>query len=110
MEHVNRLLDLMILLSPEQRRSAENILILSKQVSRLIQGQYNPISSTIPQPCTYCGQGIYRLAVKDDSQVEDFGFLARGSPDWRILVCDTCGHVQPFRIKSSQHREWWDAD
>lgn len=110
MEHVNRLLDLMILVNPEERRSAENILVLSKQVVQLIQGQYNPVSTKIPQLCTYCGQGVYRLAVSETARVEDFGFLARGNPDWRVLVCRTCGHVQPFRIESAEGKDWWKAD
>ena len=109
-EHVNRLLHLMILVKPDERRSAENILIHSKRVARLVQDKYNPVSLRIPQLCTYCGQGVYRLAVNNTSQVEDFGFLARGNPDWRILVCRTCGHVQTFRIESIEAKEWWEGD
>jgi len=110
MEHANRLLDLMVVLDPEQRRSAQNVLVLSKDVARLIRGQYNPVSVNIPQLCTYCGQGVYRLVVSQTAQVEDFGFLGRGNPDWRVLVCRTCGHVQPFRIEAAEAKEWWEPD
>lgn len=108
MEHVNRLLDLMIVVDPQKRRSAENVLILSREVTRLIERKFNPISREILQPCTYCGQGVYELAVSDTSHVEDFGIMARGTPDWRIFVCTTCGHVQMFRIEGAQSRKWWE--
>jgi serine/threonine protein kinase len=110
MEHVNRLLDLMIVVNPEDRRSAENVLILAKRASGFIENLYNPVSREIPQPCTYCGQGVYRIVVQDTGQVEDFGFMARGTADWKVLVCDMCGNVQAFRIENAQAKDWWQAD
>lgn len=108
MEHVNRLLDLMIIGNPEQRRTAENILILSRQTKRLVEKEFTPISKEIRQPCKYCGQGFYVLKAKDDIDVRNFGFSIIGAPDWRILVCNACGHVQSFRVDMAQQKDWWN--
>lgn len=107
MEHVNRLLDLMIVDAPEKRRDINNILILLKQVTKLVAKEYNPVSAKIKQPCTYCGQGFYRMPAQGTTGVRNFGFVPVGASDWRILVCDTCGHVQTFRVDMASQKEWW---
>ena len=107
MEHVNRLLDLMIAAEPEQRGSVDNILILLKRVTRLVEKEYNPVSSNIKQPCTYCGQGYYVLQAKNNTDVRNFGFEPVGAPDWRILTCNVCGHVQAFRVDMADQKDWW---
>lgn len=108
LEHVNRLLDLMIVLDPERRRGVPNILQLAKLTTRLVEKEFNPVSRVVPQQCTYCGQGYYRLTVQSTGGVEDFGIMARGTADWRVLVCSTCGHVQLFRVESIQAKQWWE--
>lgn len=107
LEHVNRLLDLMIVDNPNDRRQVSNVLILSQRVTRLIQREYNPIAKGIPQPCTYCGYGTYVTRAKDNTDVNNFGFQSVGNPDWRILVCNECGHVQAFRVDMAISKEWW---
>ncbi len=109
MEHVNRLLDLMIVADPNQRRDVDNILILSRRTSMLVAKEYSPIAPGLPQPCTYCGQGRYNEQRLSDATYDAQNVL--GTPlrgEWRILVCDTCGHVQWFRLdKASKKEEWW---
>jgi len=107
MEHVNRLLDLMIAAKPEQRRSINNILILLKRVRRSVEKEYNPVSTNIKQPCTYCGQGYYVLQAKSNTGVRNFGFTPVGSPNWRIFTCNVCGHVQAFRVDMADQKDWW---
>ena len=107
MEHANRLLDLMITADAEQRRDINNILILSRRAARLIGREFTPISKTIRQPCTYCGQGEYKLRASTNSEAQDIGFSGRGAPEWRILVCNSCGHIQAFRIDMASNKEWW---
>lgn len=108
LEHVNRLLDLMIVDNPEDRRGVENILILSRRVTGLVKREYNPIGKDIPQPCTYCGQGSYALRAKRGVDVRNFGFQTVGGSDWRILACNVCGHVQVFRVDFSARKDWWN--
>ena len=107
LEHVNRLLNLMIVNDKDQRRSVDNILVLSRQVTRLVQKEFTPISKDIKQPCLYCGYGVYVVRAADNDQTRNFGLNAVGSPDWRILVCDYCGHVQLFRLDWADKKQWW---
>lgn len=107
LEHVNRLFDLMIVDDPEKRRGVDNILILSRHVAKLVQREYNPIAKDITQPCTYCGHGSYVLRVRNNTDVRNFGFQTVGDPDWRILVCNVCGHVQVFRVDMAERKDWW---
>ncbi|HEV7902512.1 MAG TPA: serine/threonine-protein kinase [Pyrinomonadaceae bacterium] len=108
MEHVNRLLDLMIVNEPENRRSVRTILRVSKKIAKLVEKEFSPISKDIPHPCKYCGYGIYKLQVKTIRNVSSFGLNLVGDPDWRIFTCDFCGHVQMFRVDLANKREWWD--
>lgn len=107
MEHVNRLLDFMIIGNPEERRPIDNILILLKTVKRLVKKEFAPISREIRQPCRYCGYGYYVLIGNDPTSIRNFGFTPVGISDWRIMVCNTCGHVELFRIESASHKDWW---
>lgn len=107
MEHINRLLDLMIVPEPGKRRDVDNILLLLKQTKRLVAKEYTPIAEDIKQPCTYCGQGFYVLEAKENLDVRNFGFATVGAPNWRIFVCNRCGHVQAFRLDKVNDIEWW---
>jgi serine/threonine protein kinase len=107
MEHVNRLLDLMITHDPEKRREVDSIRIFIKRTKRLVEEQFTPISPNIKQPCTYCGYGYYVMKAKGDLSVQNFGFVPIGAPDWRVLTCNRCGHVQSFRVDYAEEKEWW---
>ena len=109
-EHVNRLLDLMIVQDPERRRGAENIRILAKRTKRLIEKEYAPISPGLAAPCTFCGQGEYVERVSSSDQIFNFGWQQIGTADWRVLVCDACGHVQLFRVEFASRKDWWGLD
>jgi serine/threonine protein kinase len=108
MEHVNRLLDLMIVDDPRKRADINQVLSLSQVVMRLVSKEFNPIAKGIQQPCIYCGYGHYQLRAANSIQVRNFGFSTAGTSDWRILVCDVCGHVQAFRVDMAQKRDWWE--
>ncbi len=108
LEHVNRLLDLMVVPNPEDRRTVDNILILARRARTLVEKEFTPIVPGMPQPCTYCGTGYYALQAKGhDLAVRNFGFELVGAPDWRILVCTECGHVQVFRVDLANQKDWW---
>jgi hypothetical protein len=108
MEHVNRLLDRMIVVDPGARWNVDQILLGLGDVRRLIVKEFTPIARGIQQPCTYCGLGYYRQL--SPAEVSNFGLQAAGAPDWRILVCDFCGHVQIFRIDKAGQKDWWGSD
>lgn len=107
MEHINRLLDKMVQTNPDDRRELENIIILTERTIRLVRKEYNPIGKGFPQPCTYCGHGEYQEQPNSLTAVRNFGITPVGAPDWRILVCNSCGHVQLFRIENASNKNWW---
>lgn len=107
MEHVNRLLDRMLLADTEKRLKTANAVIWpTRRVAHLLAGGYNAVSSRLPQYCQYCGQGIYSFAVIDTGHA-DYGVPRIGDAEWRVLVCDQCGHVQQFRVDHAQMQDWW---
>ena len=108
LEHVNRLLDLMIVSNPQDRADLDNILILSRKAIRLVEKEFTPIDKDIKQPCKYCGYGYYVMRVEDNGDVSSFGFTPYGGSDWRILVCNRCGHVQIFRLDKAEKPSWWN--
>ena len=109
MEHINRLLDYMIVEDPEERRYADQILVLLQDTIRLVQKEFVPIAKDIPAPCQYCGEGFYRLKVDGSAtSVHNFGLNSVGGNEWRVFVCDACGHVQFFRIDQARRKEWWE--
>lgn len=97
LEHVNWLLDFMITNKPEDRRSVRNILLVLKMVKKLVKKEYNPIGDNIPQPCYYCGKGIYIQVAKDWKTAANFGFDPQAGTKWKVLLCNECGHMQVFR-------------
>ncbi len=108
MEHVNRLLDKMIIENPNDRLIVDTALILTRRVTRLVEKEYNPVDQNIRQLCTYCGEGYYVQKVKSNPmQVHNFGLNAVGSSDWRIYTCIECGHVQAFRADLAKRIDRW---
>jgi serine/threonine protein kinase len=118
MEHINRLLDCMIVNNPNERRLIEQVLPMLQDVMRLMRKEFNPISISkdIPLPCLFCGQGQYKLLKTDKnisfsiSDIPNFPFNQVRNVNARIMVCDTCGHVQVFRIDQARKRDWWGVN
>ncbi|MGH2364374.1 MAG: serine/threonine-protein kinase [Chloroflexota bacterium] len=107
-EHVNRLLRRMIVEQSSARFSdASAVLAEAQATARLLTGGFNAVSASVPQRCTYCGDGSYAVIAKDHDGVRNFGLDLVGHPDWRILVCDCCGHVQLFRLDMAKRRDLW---
>jgi len=111
MEHVNRLLDRMIVVATQQRLpDAEAVLQQAGEVLRLVTHDYRAVSAKRRQRCVYCGEGTYSIVAKEqDVAVLNFGFKLVGNADWRILVCDQCGHVSLFRLDRATRKDWWSA-
>src|SRR5215213_1743413 len=105
LEHVNRLLDVMIVHDRDKRRNVRTIVRLLPGVIRRVDRQYNPIGRDIGQPCSYCGYGEYVLQADTHTQVSNFGFNVVADPDWKIFTCSDCGHVQIFRVDMADKKE-----
>jgi serine/threonine protein kinase len=107
LEQVNRLLDQMITENPTTRfENASSVVAALQETTPLIEGGFNVLSRNSPQHCTYCGRGKYGVHATKHSGVQNFGLTLTGDPNWRILVCDVCGHVQLFRIDLAKERDW----
>lgn len=103
LEHINFLLDLMVVEDPTQRRTAENLLILTRQVRHLISTRAHPLTLSIRHPCSFCGRGDYVVRVDGDTlALQNLGIGAVGGNRWRVLSCDRCGHVQLFNTFNSE--------
>ncbi len=108
MEHLNRLLDYLAAFPPEARKAnASEVAEIARLTADLLDGHFNVITSTLPQPCKYCGIGKYQLAARNAAEMGDFAFRPQGRADWLILVCDACGHVQWFRLDKAQLSRFW---
>jgi serine/threonine protein kinase len=98
MEHINALLDHMIVVEPTGRWTIE---VVRKQVAltkRLVVGEYNPVGPGVWGRCYYCGIGSYLHVGHNRSTLENDNFIRSGQPgEWQVLVCNHCGHVQMFR-------------
>lgn len=107
MEHVNLMLDRMIVGDPSKRyANAGEVLQAVRRVIHLITYDYRVAAARAEHRCIYCGDGRYRLIAKRaDIAIRNFGFQAVGNPDWRIFVCEQCGHVNMFRLDLGPQRE-----
>jgi hypothetical protein len=109
LEHVNRILDHLIVEDAQRRESDANVIATrARRVMDLIGKNYQPISGTVPQVCTYCGQGLYRARNMDNpTAVRNFGIEAVANAQWQAFVCETCGHVQLFRLDLATDADLW---
>ena len=97
MEHVNSVLDKMILVQPSERLPLDRVRESLPHISRLVVREYNPVGPRVEARCNYCGIGRYALRAQDTDSVSTY-FGRAGLPgDWRILVCNYCGHSEIFR-------------
>jgi len=56
-----------------------------------------PIDGT-PRLCLWCCHGTYRTMVDGKlNNYRNYGLGGAQPEKWRLLRCDTCGHVQWFR-------------
>ncbi|HJT29252.1 MAG TPA: serine/threonine-protein kinase [Pyrinomonadaceae bacterium] len=103
---VYELLDKTIIEGPSKRLSnAGELLNLVNKTIRLIEKKAHVLNLDTPQECNYCGLGFYKVIADSTSMndrsgstdVHNFGFTLVGMPQWLIMVCDHCGHVQIFR-------------
>jgi serine/threonine protein kinase len=106
MEHINRLLDHMIVDDPTRRANLSDVIHSANRIQQLISRGINPVTGKSPMNCTFCGWGKYQL-IHNKSDVHNFGLTPVGNPDWRVLACNECGHIQLFRLDHARKDSWW---
>lgn len=108
LEHVNLILDRMIVFSPEDRAQLSETLPMIKQAKFRLEGRFNAISAGNPQICIYCGEGRYVLQHTNDD-IALMGLRTYSGTEWKAFVCHECGNVQYFRIDLARRRSDWDG-
>lgn len=109
-EHINRLLDKMIIYDPSERfKTAEQAAYAARYVADLLRKNARALGPGLSQHCDFCKQGEYEsVDVRDHGFHSFFGTHPISGAEWRILVCKQCGHVQWFRIeRADQRNTWW---
>lgn len=106
MEHINRLLDQMIVEDPSKRAKLGDIIHSANRSERLIDRGVSPVMAKEKMSCTFCGWGKYEIQYMG-TDVQNFGLRLVGNPGWRVLVCNECGHVQLFRLDLTKKDNWW---
>lgn len=109
-EHINRLLDRMIVLDPNARfKNADEVAAAVRKTAALISRGARALSPGIPESCDFCRQGVYRdTKIRDASDYHNFvGSYPIAGSMWRTLICNECGHVQWFRIEAAKQSDWW---
>ncbi len=97
-EHVNRLLDHMIVYEPAERWRLDRVRTWLPHIRRLVVSEYNPVGLAVQTRCNYCGIGAYKYVGRDRDTVAHENFATAGNPaEWMVLVCNYCSHVQWFR-------------
>lgn len=107
-EAITKLLDRMIVEQPEKRLAdAASTLEEFRHVRQRMDLGANIPSADIEQNCVYCRDGVYRLDKSDVHQadgasesVEAVGITTFTPNRFRAMICDNCGNVQTFRIRS----------
>lgn len=118
LEHVNKLLDKMIVADPTKRfTSAVELLKQVEEVRLLLERNFNAIGAGIEQRCIYCGKGNYQSSIDANrfegdrvgrTELENFGLTPRGFSRVKVFICDHCGNVQIFRPDRSKNPQIWD--
>ncbi|MFH1745583.1 MAG: serine/threonine-protein kinase [Planctomycetota bacterium] len=108
--------DRTIAVSPGSRfESVADLIDHLDSVIRRIEAQAHPLDLNMAHRCAWCGVGTYNsqvlyhpetLVTRPES-VRDFGFQSVGQPQWIILACDHCGHVELFRPDRAQKKKLW---
>jgi serine/threonine protein kinase len=103
LEHVNLLLDQMIVQDPEKRYSVESIWKNAQTAKRLVLEKFNLIRGAKYAPCNYCGLGYYQPVASSTGTFAKFlglqiGAINTENEGFRALKCDYCGHVQIFHL------------
>jgi serine/threonine protein kinase len=107
-EHITRLVETMAIAEPSRRVSLSDAIISAKRIRHLVQIGVNPVSGIHLQTCTYCGWGRYVIVASGNgTPVHNFGFGNPPGANWRIYACNTCGHVQLFRLEMAKDT-WWE--
>lgn len=108
-EHVQQLLDEMVVREPKKRISSRELRGRFEMTASLVEGNYAPLSPSVGIRCRFCGIGQYTpLQNKPGYQIPEIGLHLTAGTDVRVLWCRHCGHVEIFQFNGIENREWWN--
>jgi hypothetical protein len=100
---INSILDLCIVLKPDDcRQSARALLPAIEEALGILNRGGQLLSEGVPRPCRVCGKGFYRPGGVGSSLDREIKLRAwRGQEPvmltpFRVFTCDSCGHVETF--------------
>jgi len=104
LEHVNRLLDKMLVQDPEKRCDLRTARDAARELRFLVLGRYGVIGEVLNR-CMFCGLGQYRAVTS--AEARQLGPVYNGARHKRF-ICTECGHVQLFLTENArQEHEWF---
>ena len=79
------------------------------QTLEIIERGADLIGTSVERKCKVCGLGTYRLFAErgDTNGMDRFGLRRTSSGQFKIYVCERCGHAQLFQFEPDQDRGVW---
>ena len=94
----------------DEEHCLENADLLLNEIDSLLGALRlgaDPISDS-ERPCRVCGFGKYQLTVdRELFRIRNFGLNPKGASNFKIFVCNNCGHVQLFSYPSGDDPPGW---
>jgi len=109
-EHINRLLDHMVVAHQGDRHSTAGIAAPGVHyVATLFSKKARAIFPGAPLECDFCKQGNYKtINLDDNNRLVNFGLSPASGAQWHALICQTCGNLQLFRLEhASAKSTFW---
>jgi serine/threonine protein kinase len=118
MAFVYDMLDGMIVADPRNRKYSnanEVVRAMDKMIERVEAGSH-AIDPSVPQLCSYCGNGTYRQIMRGNFQTPGWEHLRayvgidflNVPASWLVFACDYCGNLQMFRadLATTNPKAW----
>lgn len=101
-EHINRLLDHMVVANISDRFVSENVATMARHIIDLSRKGAPAIFPGATVECIFCKTGIYEQVDLDRIGAAGFGLAQMATAQWHVLVCRNCGNLQLFRLEFIQ--------
>lgn len=107
-EHVDMLLDQVVVENPANRLSVGAFKKEMVKVRSLVEGGYTPLKPSIGIQCRFCGLGKYERFSPASHETVRFQSTQRGVNVFEAtsLRCNYCGHLEFFA--AGHTTTWWD--
>jgi Protein kinase domain len=110
-EHVNRMLDYMIVENPSNRfENMQKVFDNLELVRYCMEGRYPVLDPARGITCRFCGLGNYTVYLHTKSapgDISNAGFGPVTGTEWRSLRCERCGHLELFHVQNVRAGDWF---